>query len=64
MLLGVRPGMGDRLVAEGHRLRIYVPFGSHWYAYSMRRLAENPKLAGYIAVDTLGRLIPGRGNGR
>ena len=63
MLLGVRPGLGDTLVREGHRLRIYVPFGSHWYAYSMRRLQENPKIAGYIAVDTLGRLIPGR-NGR
>jgi proline dehydrogenase len=64
MLLGVRPGLGDQVVAEGHRLRIYVPFGSHWYQYSMRRLQENPKLAGYIAVDTLGRLIPGMGNGR
>ena len=63
MLLGVRPRMGDTLVSEGHRLRIYVPFGRQWYAYSMRRLQENPKIAGYIAVDTLGRLIPGR-NGR
>ena len=42
MLLGVRPALGDTLVAEGHRLRIYVPFGSQWYAYSMRRLQENP----------------------
>ena len=63
MLLGVRPERGDRLVAEGHRLRIYVPFGEQWYAYSLRRLQENPKIAGYIAADTLGRLIPGR-NGR
>jgi proline dehydrogenase len=63
MLLGVRPSLGDTLVREGHRLRIYVPFGRHWYAYSLRRLQENPKVAGYIAVDTLGRLIPGR-NGR
>jgi proline dehydrogenase len=63
MLLGVRPEHGDRLVAEGHRLRIYVPFGEEWYAYSLRRLQENPKIAGYIAADTLGRLIPGR-NGR
>jgi len=57
MLLGVRPQLGDELVAEGHRLRIYVPFGRHWYAYSLRRLQENPKLAGYIAADTLGRLV-------
>ena len=57
MLLGVRPRLGDELVAEGHRLRIYVPFGRHWYAYSLRRLQENPKIAGYIAADTLGRLV-------
>ena len=62
MLLGVRPGLGDQLVREGHRLRIYVPFGRHWYAYSLRRLQENPKIAGYIAADTLGRLV-GRRNG-
>jgi proline dehydrogenase len=58
MLLGVRPELGDRLVCDGHRLRIYVPFGRHWYAYSLRRLQENPKIAGYIAADTVARLIP------
>ena len=63
MLLGVRPQLGDELVREGHRLRIYVPFGRHWYAYSLRRLQENPKIAGYIAADTIGRFIPGRRNG-
>jgi proline dehydrogenase len=62
MLLGVRPGLEDALVREGHRVRIYVPFGRHWYEYSMRRLQENPKIAGYIAADTLGRLV-GRRNG-
>ena len=60
MLLGVTIALGDRLVADGHRLRIYVPFGEHWYAYSLRRLQENPRIAGYIAADTLGRLIPRR----
>ncbi|MGH3135182.1 MAG: proline dehydrogenase family protein, partial [Gaiellaceae bacterium] len=64
MLLGVRERLGDALVADGHRLRIYVPYGEQWYAYSLRRLQENPKIAGYIAADTLGRLVPGRGNGR
>jgi len=59
MLLGVRPELGDRLVDDGHRLRIYVPFGRQWYAYSLRRLQENPKIAGYIAADTVGRLVPG-----
>jgi proline dehydrogenase len=63
MLLGVRERLGDELVREGHRLRIYVPFGRHWYAYSLRRLQENPKIAGYIAADTFGRLMPRR-NGR
>jgi proline dehydrogenase len=60
MLLGVRPSLGDELVRGGHRLRIYTPFGREWYAYSLRRLQENPKIAGYIAADTLGRVIPGR----
>ena len=60
MLLGVRPGLGDDLVREGHRLRIYTPFGRHWYSYSLRRLQENPKIAGYIAADTFNRLLPGR----
>ncbi|MBA2383830.1 MAG: proline dehydrogenase family protein [Actinobacteria bacterium] len=56
MLLGVRPELGDRLVRDGHRLRIYVPFGRHWYEYSLRRLQENPKIAGYVAGD-LGRSL-------
>jgi proline dehydrogenase len=60
MLLGVRAGLGDELVREGHRLRIYTPFGRHWYSYSLRRLQENPKIAGYIATDTFHRLLPGR----
>jgi proline dehydrogenase len=58
MLLGVRPELGDELIREGHRLRIYVPFGRQWYEYSLRRLQENPKIAGYIALDTLKRLKP------
>jgi proline dehydrogenase len=58
MLLGVRPELGDELVREGHRLRVYVPFGRRWYEYSVRRLQENPKLAGYVAMDTLKRLRP------
>jgi proline dehydrogenase len=60
MLLGVRPALGDELVRDGHRLRIYVPYGRHWYSYSLRRLQENPKIAGYIAADTLQRLVPRR----
>jgi proline dehydrogenase len=59
MLLGVREPLGDALVREGHRLRIYVPYGRRWYEYSMRRLQENPKIATYVALDTLSRLRPG-----
>ena len=57
MLLGVREAAADRLVRDGHRLRVYVPFGEHWYSYSVRRLQENPKIGGYIAADTLNRLF-------
>jgi len=56
MLLGVRSARGDELVRDGHRLRVYVPFGTHWYEYSVRRLQENPKIAGYVAADTVRRL--------
>ena len=60
MLLGVREHLGDALVREGHRVRIYVPFGRRWYEYSLRRLQENPAIAGYVAMDTLNRLVPKR----
>jgi proline dehydrogenase len=58
MLLGVRDDRRDALVRAGHRLRVYVPFGRQWYAYSLRRLQENPAIAGYIAGDTVRRLLP------
>jgi proline dehydrogenase len=61
MLLGVREIAADKLVRDGHRLRIYVPFGEHWYQYSLRRLQENPKIAGYVASDTMSRLFGGDG---
>jgi proline dehydrogenase len=64
MLLGVREERAAELVEQGHRLRIYVPYGEQWYAYSLRRLQENPKIAGYIAADTLGRLLPRRNGSR
>jgi proline dehydrogenase len=57
MLLGVRPERADELIADGHRVRVYVPYGSHWYEYSVRRLQENPKMAGYIASDIFGRVL-------
>jgi proline dehydrogenase len=48
MLLGVREKRRDQIVQDGHRVRIYVPFGEQWYAYSSRRLQENPQMAWYI----------------
>lgn len=55
MLLGVREGRATELVAAGHPVRVYVPFGRQWYEYSLRRLQENPRMAGVIAKATLGR---------
>lgn len=60
MLLGVTPKRGDRLIAGGHRVRVYVPYGQDWYAYSLRRLRENPEMAQYIARDTIAELLTGR----
>jgi proline dehydrogenase len=57
MLLGVREQRATELVDEGHRLRVYVPFGEQWYAYSLRRLQENPAMAGTIARATVGRVL-------
>jgi proline dehydrogenase len=51
MLLGVAGTMRTRLVAEGHPLRVYVPFGERWHAYSMRRLRENPGIAMHIVTN-------------
>ena len=60
MLLGVTPKRGDKLIAAGHRLRVYVPYGRDWYAYSLRRLRENPEMAQYIARDTIAELFTAR----
>jgi len=57
MLLGVREDRACELVAAGHRLRVYVPFGEQWYAYSLRRLQENPAMATTIARATIGRAL-------
>jgi proline dehydrogenase len=48
MLLGVREPLRQVIREAGHRIRVYVPFGSHWYAYSLRRLKENPQIAGHV----------------
>jgi len=48
MLYGVTPGLRDSIVKDGHRMRVYVPFGTKWFGYSTRRLKENPKMASHI----------------
>jgi proline dehydrogenase len=48
MLLGVAEKLRTRLVSQGHPLRVYVPFGKLWFNYSLRRLRENPQIAGHI----------------
>ncbi|HEX9253123.1 MAG TPA: proline dehydrogenase family protein [Ignavibacteriaceae bacterium] len=53
MLLGVREDLRDKINSDGYKIRIYVPFGKDWYAYSVRRLKENPSVAGTIAKSFL-----------
>lgn len=48
MLLGVREDLRDKINSAGYKIRIYVPFGEHWYKYSVRRLKENPSIAGLV----------------
>ena len=59
MLLGVAEDVRRRLASAGHRVRVYVPFGDAWYAYSVRRLKENPSIAGYVARDVMRSFVPG-----
>jgi len=56
MLLGVDQELREILLAAGHRLRVYVPYGRDWYPYSIRRLRENPEVARHV----LRALIAGR----
>ncbi len=53
MLLGVREDLRDKINNDGYKIRIYVPFGKDWYAYSVRRLKENPSVAGHIVKSFL-----------
>lgn len=53
MLLGVREDLRDKINKDGYKIRIYVPFGKDWYAYSIRRLKENPSIARHIVKSFL-----------
>jgi proline dehydrogenase len=58
MLLGVEAELRHILVQQGHRLRVYVPYGPEWHAYSMRRLKENPEIVGHVMRNMLRRSVP------
>ena len=55
MLLGVDEELRRILIAGGHRLRVYVPYGRDWYPYSIRRLRENPEVARHVLRAMLSR---------
>jgi proline dehydrogenase len=55
LLYGVRPDLQQRLVSEGYRVRIYVPFGTHWAAYFYRRVTERPENALFALRSLIGR---------
>jgi len=55
MLLGVDEQLRRILIAAGHRLRVYVPYGRDWYPYSMRRLRENPEVARHVLKAMVAR---------
>jgi proline dehydrogenase len=54
MLLGVDPVLRRSLIGAGHRLRVYIPYGRDWYAYSTRRLKENPSIARHVLRSMAG----------
>ena len=53
MLFGIRRDLQDKLVKEGYRMRVYVPYGEYWYPYFMRRLAERPANVWFVLKNFL-----------
>ena len=53
MLYGIRRDLQDQLARDGYRMRVYVPYGKHWYPYFMRRLAERPANIGFVLRNML-----------
>ena len=60
MLYGVRRDLQERLVRDGYRMRVYVPFGTQWYPYLMRRLAERPANLAFITGSVVREMLSGR----
>ena len=59
MLYGVRRDLQEQIVKEGYRMRVYVPFGSQWYPYLMRRLAERPANIAFMAGNIMKESLRG-----
>ena len=57
MLYGIRRDLQERLVREGYRMRVYVPFGTQWYPYLMRRLAERPANVAFITANVMREMM-------
>ena len=57
MLYGVRRDLQEQLVREGYRMRVYVPFGTQWYPYLMRRLAERPANMAFMTGNVLKEMV-------
>jgi proline dehydrogenase len=53
MLYGVRRDLQDKLISEGYRMRVYVPYGQYWYPYFMRRLAERPANVWFVMKNMM-----------
>lgn len=62
MLYGVRRDLQEQLAREGYRIRVYVPFGTQWYPYLMRRLAERPANLAFMTGNIVKEMFGGRGN--
>lgn len=60
MLYGVRRDLQEQLVKEGYNMRVYVPFGTQWYPYLMRRLAERPANVAFITGNVVREMMSGR----
>ena len=60
MLYGVRRDLQTRLRRAGHNVRVYIPFGTQWYPYLMRRLAERPANIAFVLGNMLKETVPGR----
>jgi proline dehydrogenase len=61
MLYGVRRDLQEQLLREGYRMRVYVPFGTQWYPYLMRRLAERPANVAFITGNVVREMVARRG---